>query len=144
MSAKGIGRARADTRRIANRVVGEMTERGLTAATSILEVGSANITPIDTSTLINSQYRLVEKGPKGWTGKVGYTAEYAAALHRLKGKLRGKPRAHFGVTSDGVEFGGGTGVGNYWDPNAEPHFLTVAAAEKGAIMFEAFIEEMKL
>lgn len=144
MSARGIDKARAATRRITNKVAGEMAERGLTAAVSILEVASANYTPVDTSTLINSQFVVVEKGPKGWYGKVGYTAEYAAALHRMTGKLKGKPRAHFGTTAEGKPFGGGTGVGNYWDPNAEPHFLTLAASEKNAIMFEAFVEEMKL
>lgn len=120
------------------------TERALTGAASILEVASANITPIDTSTLINSQYMIVDKGPKGWQARVGYTAEYAAALHRLKGKLKGKPRAHFGVTAEGKQFGGGTGVGNYWDPNGEPHFLAVAGAEKRDLMFEVFVEEMKI
>lgn len=144
MSAKGIKAAKAATKRISRKVANEMAERGILAASSILEVASAYYTPIDTSTLINSQFLIVEKGAKGWQGRVGYTVEYAAALHRLKGKLKGKPRAHFGMTSEGVEFGGGTGVGNYWDPNAEPQFLTLAATEQQATMLEAFIEEMKL
>lgn len=144
MSARGIGSARARTRQITRQITDEKTERALTGSMSILEVASANYTPIDVSTLINSQYMIVEKGPKGWIGKVGYTAAYAAAVHRMKGKLKGKPRAHFGRTAEGAEFGGGSGVGNYWDPNAEPQFLTLAASEKKALMFEVFKEEMRL
>lgn len=42
----------------------------------------------------------------------------------------GQPREHFGKTNNlsdfgpkqVVEFGGGTGKGYYWDPNAEPEF----------------------
>lgn len=41
----------------------------------------------------------------------------------MPGKLKGQPRAHFGKTRDGTEFGGGTGKGNYWDPHGEPQFL---------------------
>jgi hypothetical protein len=63
------------------------------------------------------------------TGRVGYSANYAAYVHAMPGKLKGQPRAHFGKTREGQEFGGGTGTGNYWDPHGEPQFLTKAANE---------------
>jgi hypothetical protein len=54
------------------------------AMTQALVLGASEasvLTPIDTSTLLNSQYRRVEKDGDGVLGVVGYTAEYAAAVH---------------------------------------------------------------
>lgn len=92
----------------------------------IIGTGAAAIlTPVDTSNLINSQFRrLTYTGDTKTVGLCGYTAAYAAAVHGMSGKLKGQPRAHFGKTRSGSEFGGGTGIGNYWDPQAEPEFLT--------------------
>lgn len=48
----------------------------------ILGASEASVlTPIDTSTLLNSQYRSIEKQGTQIVGSVGYTAEYAAAVH---------------------------------------------------------------
>lgn len=79
------------------------------------------MTPQDTGFLANSLYK-----PRvdGTTGQVGFMAQYAQWVHDMPGTLKGKPRGHFGSTRAGVDFGGGTGRGNYWDPNAEPHWLT--------------------
>lgn len=83
------------------------------AVYAILSQGAAlaqTMTPIDTSTLINSQYApQMDSGRKGITGSVGYTASYAAAVHAAPGTLAGQPREN--------------GNGDYWDPNAEPEFL---------------------
>jgi len=38
-------------------------------------------TPIDTSTLINSQYREMSLNGSKLTGRVGYSASYAAYVH---------------------------------------------------------------
>ena len=82
------------------------------------------LTPVDTGNLINSRYQPVIEHTKGHvSGRIGYTASYAAAVHYAPGKLKGQPRGNFGVTRAGVAFGGGTKVGNYWDPDAEPNFL---------------------
>lgn len=97
------------------------------AITQTLILGAseaAAITPVDTSNLLNSQYRNVTVTAGKITGVVGYTAEYALYVHKASGKLKGQPRAHFGKTRAGVEFGGGSLTGNYWDPSAEPQFLT--------------------
>jgi hypothetical protein len=58
-------------------------------------------------------------------------------VHEASGKLKGQPRAHFGVPATGLssaqkpkEFGGGTGTGNYWDPHGEPQFLTKGANDE--------------
>jgi hypothetical protein len=48
----------------------------------ILGASEASVlTPIDTSTLLNSQYRKVEQDGSRIVGTVGYTAEYALAVH---------------------------------------------------------------
>lgn len=48
----------------------------------ILGASEASVlTPIDTSTLLNSQYRDVTQEGSRVRGRVGYTAEYAAAVH---------------------------------------------------------------
>lgn len=80
---------------------------------SILSQGGAiaqTMTPIDTSTLINSQYapQITISGAKA-SGNIGYTAAYAYAVHEKTGVLMGQPRAN--------------GNGVYWGPNAEPQFL---------------------
>ena len=55
--------------------------RGMTQALILGASEASVMTPIDTSTLLNSQYRNVEvKGTKV-IGRVGYTAVYAQPVH---------------------------------------------------------------
>jgi len=84
---------------------------------------AAELTPVDTGNLINSRFVSVIDYATYAEARVGYTARYAKWVAEMPGTLRGQPRAHFGRTSGGTEFGGGTGRGRYWDPNAEPDFL---------------------
>jgi hypothetical protein len=97
--------------------------RDMTAALILGQSEAASMTPIDTSTLINSAFKNVENNNGRITGTAGYTAAYALAVHEAPGKLKGQPRRDFGKTRAGVSFGGGTGQGNYWDPTGEPQFL---------------------
>ena len=141
MPVKGIKRVQMNTRKVLTDIAGPRTERVLT---EIMIVGSsyaALLTPIDTSTLINSQYRKLVSIPGGMQGKVGYSAKYAAAVHGMSGKLKGQPREHFGKTRSGKEFGGGTGKGNYWDPGAEPGFLTKGFERDGLNEIKAIIRQ---
>ncbi len=124
MPVKGVARVKRNYKATVDRIAGEVTER---AVYMILSQGgkmAAQLTPQDTGALVNSQYapRIDMRNGKV-IGAIGYTAAYAAAVHEASGKLKGQPRAHFGKTREGVEFGGGTETGNYWDPNAEPEFL---------------------
>jgi hypothetical protein len=64
--------------------VSETEKKAYTTLTKVLLVGGANasqFTPVDTSTLLNSQYREVKRSGKGWTGRIGYTAYYAQYVH---------------------------------------------------------------
>ena len=125
MPVKGIERVRRNLKVTVDRISGRATED---AVRDILTMGSAQaqyMTPQDTGNLAQSQYapQIDVKNGKV-SGQVGYTARYAEYVHNAPGKLKGQPRAHFGKTRAGVEFGGGTQRGDYWDPNAEPEFLT--------------------
>jgi len=145
MPVKGLEAAKRQTKAIIERIKGPLSER---TVTEILIIGAGYaslLTPVDTSLLINSQYRLVENTGNGIKGQVGYTAAYAAAVNAASGKLKGKPRAHFGVTSKGVPFGGGTGVGVYWAPAGEPDFLRKGFERDGkADIAAAVLRGMKL
>lgn len=129
-------------------ISGPMTEETVTRVLIIGGMYASALTPIDTSTLINSQYRKVEKTLVGYAGEIGYGARYAEAVHDSPGTLKGQPRADFGRTSNRssvgpqrpTSFGGGTGVGNYWDPNAEPGFLTKGFERDGKSEIEAVIK----
>lgn len=75
------------TRRTSNRLpqflaaVEQKAARGVTQA-MILGASEASVmTPVDTSTLLNSQFRNVAKDGSKIVGTVGYTAEYAKYVH---------------------------------------------------------------
>lgn len=140
MPVKGIKRVKMNMRNLVTRITGPVTEKVVTEV-MIVGMGYASlITPVDTSTLINSSFRELKSAPNGVKAKVGYTARYAAAVNAMSGKLKGEPRQHFGQTRAGVGFGGGTGVGNYWDPNAEPDFLRKGFERDGMADIKATIK----
>lgn len=131
MPIKGASQVKAKIKASFEDARGEKTYKAIYA---ILWQGSQlslTITPVDTSFLVNSLYKPQVNGT---IGQVGYMASYARFVHAMKGKLRGQPRADFGRTGNSSAagpqkpraFGGGTGQGNYWDPNGQPQFLTVA------------------
>lgn len=125
---------------LGKKIAGPMSQQTVTEALVIGGMYADLLTPIDTGNLLRSRFReITQKGNGAWTGKYGYTAAYAAAVHGSSGKLKGQPRAHFGKTSAGQEFGGGTEVGNYWDPDAEPEFLTKGFERDGLDAIKAAI-----
>lgn len=117
MPIKGLDAAKKQTEQIVGRITGVMSERTVTEVLIIGAGYASALTPVDTSTLINSQFRRVENGPNGVRGMVGYTAAYAAAVNAAKGTLAGQPRP------------GNRGV--YWAPGGEPDFLRKAFERDG-------------
>lgn len=117
-------------------LVGPRLQATVTKALIVGGMYADLITPIDTGNLLRSRYREVKQQRNGWLGYYGYTASYAASVHAASGKLKGLPRALFNS---------GTGVGNFWDPNAEPGFLVKGFERDG---FEAirkvFEDELKV
>ena len=61
--------------------VEQKAARGVTQALILGASEASVMTPIDTSTLLNSQFRNVTKEGSKIVGTVGYTAEYAADVH---------------------------------------------------------------
>ena len=98
------------------------THEGLMAAGLFIKGESQELTPVDFGVLRNSAFM---KPIAPLRIAVGYTAEYAPAVHEMPMKLKGKPRADFGRTRAGVSFGGGSGKGTYWD-SGENKFLEKA------------------
>lgn len=75
------------TRRMTNRLpqfisaVEQKAARGVTQALILGASEASVMTPVDTSTLLNSQFRSVAKDGSKIVGTVGYTAEYAKYVH---------------------------------------------------------------
>ena len=84
------------TRRTSNRLpqflaaVEQKAARGVTQALILGASEASVMTPIDTSTLLNSQFRNVTKEGSKIVGTVGYAAEYARYVHdpNVKQKFR--------------------------------------------------------
>jgi len=117
--------ARPKRPRIVNNLpefVASTQQRAARVLTQVLiRIGSevAPLVPIATSTLINSQYRHVEMRGSALVGRIGFTAEYALAVHESAGKWRGlgKPRPKVN----------GRDRGFYWGPNdGQPEYLAEA------------------
>lgn len=135
MPVKGIQRVKRNYKIAVGEIANAKT---YTAIYSVLSNGQSvarTMVPVDTSNLINSAFGPTITSRNGlMSGSVGFTAKYAFWVHEMSGKLKGQPRAHFGKTGAGVEFGGGSLTGTYWSPNAEPKFL-----EKGFKEIEPLI-----
>lgn len=90
------------------------TEATITQALIQAGAYAADLTPVDTSALINSQGRDVQPMGNGWRGTLFYGAEYAKWVHEAEGVMLGR-----GVLRDPFE----PGRGAFWDPNGQPGFL---------------------
>lgn len=105
--------------------INERQRRAVTALTrAVVRIGSElpAVVPVDTSTLLNSQYREVNQDGDKLRGRIGFTAEYAAAVHAAEGKLKGQMRPKRD----------GKGRGKFWGPHdGQPKFLEVAAERAG-------------
>ncbi|HBN9790676.1 TPA: hypothetical protein L3921_006109 [Pseudomonas aeruginosa] len=114
MAIQGIDRVRRNLRVAVENIAGGVSERAVYEVLSQGATMAQTMTPIDTSTLVNSQTApQITVGPNGVEGSVGYTAAYAAAVHEAPGTLAGQSRDENDPSR-----------GNYWDKNAEPEFLT--------------------
>lgn len=123
MPVKGLKEVRQRLKKELANISGTLPERALQEVLIVASGFAATMTPIDTSALINSQFRMVETSGKKVKGTMGYTAAYAAAVHDKPGTLLGTntPRSK----SDPSR-------GNVWDPDAEPEFLRKAFEDPDA------------
>lgn len=132
MAIKGMVQVRKNLRQQLTLAIPSDAERAMHIATSIIGGYATLMTPVDTSNLINSQYRIVKNTGTKVVAAIGYTAKYAAAVHAKPGTLRGK-----GIVRP-------SGRGNYWGPDAEPKFLSKAGDENLAEIDQAVERAMKL
>lgn len=123
MPVYGIKAVRTQLKKVFGDISGPRVEKTLTEVLIIASGYAATMTPIDTSNLINSQYRKITAYGNRVVGAIGYTAAYAAAVHDKPGTLLGTntPRSK----SDPSR-------GNVWDPDAEPEFLRKAFEDSDA------------
>lgn len=77
IKARGMNKVRRNIHRMINDVAGRRAVRAIYAALHEGSIVAALYTPIDTSTLINSQYREVVASGSRITGRIGYSANYA-------------------------------------------------------------------
>lgn len=113
MALKGYKQVVANLQRVLLEEVPRRAESAMYEAGAIIGGYATLMTPIDTSFLVNSQYRQLSYKGKKVIMTIGYTAKYAAAVHDKPGTLQGEPRR--------------SGRGNYWSPNGESQFLEKAA-----------------
>lgn len=139
VKVKGVSQAVKTINRIANTIDGKKALRAVYSALYIVGAESATMVPIDTSTLLNSQFRDVNVNGTRITGKVGYSAKYAASVHEAPGKHLGKK------TPRPVDKGQAPGSrGSIWDRTGEPEFLK-KAGERTTIQVDTVVKkEMSL
>lgn len=78
---KGISQAKKNLNALVGDIQGRKVVRAMQSALIIGGSQAALYTPIDTSTLINSQFREITVNGNRVTGRVGYSANYAAYVH---------------------------------------------------------------
>ncbi|EOC0210498.1 HK97 gp10 family phage protein [Cronobacter dublinensis] len=78
---RGIAKAKANLDALINDVQGRKVVRAVQSALLIGGAQAALYTPIDTSTLLNSQFREIDANGTKVTGRVGYSANYAVYVH---------------------------------------------------------------
>ncbi|RSV89341.1 hypothetical protein [Klebsiella aerogenes] len=77
IKGRGMNNIRHNIKALVSDVTGRRLPRAMRAALHEAGVVSALYTPIDTSTLINSQYQEVITNGARITGRIGYSANYA-------------------------------------------------------------------
>ncbi|HAK3593332.1 TPA: HK97 gp10 family phage protein [Salmonella enterica] len=141
MGAKvtGVSQAVSNMNKLIDDIQGRKAVRGMQSALLILCAASAKEVPVDTSTLVNSQFREIDFNGTLLTGRVGYSANYAVYVHDAPGK-------YLNTQTDRPvgrgETPGSRGV--IWGPNGNPKFLYWPAKDNESDMFKAFKKEMEL
>lgn len=81
IKVKGISQSKKNLDALVGDIQGRKVVRAMQSALIIGGSQAALYTPIDTSTLINSQFREITVNGNRVTGRVGYSANYAAYVH---------------------------------------------------------------
>ncbi|MFY9993632.1 MAG: HK97 gp10 family phage protein [Leclercia sp.] len=81
IKVKGVSQAKKNLNALIGDIQGRMVIRAIQSALIIGGSQATLYTPIDTSTLINSQFRDITVSGHRVTGRVGYSANYAVYVH---------------------------------------------------------------
>jgi len=127
----GLKQAQQNLSRIVDDISSHRIVSALKSGSGIIATEAASMTPIATSTLINSQYQAIEVSGTRVTSRIGYSASYAVYVHNAPGALLGK-----GIRRS-------NGKGNVWDPQAEPKFLDKAVENTRSMVDAAIMREMR-
>lgn len=103
MAIKGGNRIRSNMRQTVRNIAGAKTNKIVTEILIIGEGYAVNLTPVDTSNLVNSRYRRVTNSATGTIGLIGYTSAYAAAVHDGPERNWQKSGAEAGYLRKGFE-----------------------------------------
>lgn len=120
VKVKGVSKAVKNLDAIINTITGKKIVRSLQSAMIIGSSQAALYTPIDTSYLLNSQFREIVVNGTRITGRVGYSANYAAYVHDP------------------------ANVQNFRRPTAEKEFLTKGFEDTQSLIDKAVQQEMSL
>ena len=81
VKVRGVKQVSQNINRIINDIQGRRIVRALQSAMLIGGARAALYTPIDTSALLNSQFREIITNGAIVTGRVGYSTDYAVYVH---------------------------------------------------------------
>lgn len=115
----GIDRVRKNMKSRIEEIAGPVTRKGLRAGSMQGAAYASELTPVDTSNLINSQFIIDNETPSGWVGGVEYIANYSDVVH------------------DG-------GEKNWQKQGAEDLFLSKAFGRNIDIIFKVIAKESKI
>lgn len=139
VKVKGVKQVSNNINRMIDSFEGRRTVRAIYSALYYIGIESAVKVPVDTSMLLNSQFRDVTTQGTRFIGKIGYSANYAAAVHEAKGVLLGTktPRPVGPSEKPGSR-------GNVWDKTGEPKFLEKPAEDARSKVQDIIVKEMSL
>lgn len=117
---RGVTQVNRNLEQIFSKVSEDKARSAITKALLIGQQYAVALTPVDTANLINSRFMQIINTPTGFTGRVGFTANYATFVH------------------DG-------GPKNWQKPGAEDEFLKKGFERDGIDEIDAVIrQEMKI
>ena len=127
---KGVEQLKRRMHTVLTKTIPQKAEKAVFAAITTGGAIANPYAPVEYGFLRGSQYRKIQLSGTAYIGAVGYTAEYAAAVHDAKGTLKGKPRP--------------SGRGTHWSPNAKPKFLSSAFDDNRQDIDSTVYKVMKL
>ncbi|AGO15623.1 hypothetical protein K756_01795 [Glaesserella parasuis ZJ0906] len=94
VKVKGIKQTKRQLKQLIGEIHATKATRAMSRILNTVAPLAAHYTPVDTSTLINSQFTEMELNGTRLTGRIGYSANYAVYVHdpRVKQNFR-KPSA---------------------------------------------------